>query len=323
MPIKFRCPGCRQAYSISSKKAGTSLRCQKCDAKMRIPSLNPETAPEEKASSSSSEPREKESLPQKPARPVNDEPDLAAAMQNLLDDDDNIGNDDFVDLSADELPASATTSEPTDDQQDDVVAETTEPAQAAQDSDPESAADDEDELAAVLAFEQSLEEGGAPTSRPPAPLPDELFAEEDDEDEEGFGRGRGGEDEEMDLTPMVDVTFLLLVFFMITASFSIQKTLEVPPPNPEQEGASQSQKLEDIEEKSVEVHIDSRNVISVDDEPLSDPTRLADVMRSKRMNEVLITAHENSMHDMLTKVVDAANEIGMQKIRVGITKGID
>ena len=122
---------------------------------------------------------------------------------------------------------------------------------------------------------------------------------------------------------MVDVTFLLLVFFMITASFSIQKTLEVPPPNPDQQGASRSETIKDMEENSVLVHIDSRNIIAVDDEPLPDPSRLADIMRSKRKSEVLITAHESSMHDMLVKVIDASNEVGMQKIRVGITKGVD
>ena len=81
--------------------------------------------------------------------------------------------------------------------------------------------------------------------------------------------------------------------------------------------------IKDMEENSILVHIDSRDIISVDDEPLSDPTRLADIMRSKQMSEVLITAHENSLHDTLTKVIDASNEIGMQKIRVGIVKGND
>lgn len=319
MPIKFRCPGCNQAYSISSKKAGTSLRCQKCDAKMRIPSLDPEGKP----SASAEKPKGKKTAPQESPPPADDQPDLAAAMQNLLDDDD-IGNDDFVDLSADEIPAGAAVGTPeSTDEQNETADKPAGVAESTSQNDPKPTANADDELAAVLAFEQSLDEDGEQSSRPLAPLPDELFAEDDDEEEIKFGRGRGGDDEEMDLTPMVDVTFLLLVFFMITASFSIQKTLEVPPPNPDQEGASQSQKLEDIQEQSVEVHIDSRNVISVDDEPLSDPTRLADVMRSKRMSEVLITAHENSMHDMLTKVIDAANEIGMQKIRVGLTKGID
>jgi biopolymer transport protein ExbD len=326
MPIKFRCPKCRQAYSIASKKAGTSLRCQKCDAKMRIPT--PEPAADEVAEASKPAQKPTESAP-----PTDDQPDLAA-MRNLLDDDDDIGNDDFVDLSADELPtnlaaiASATTGDAASDGEgDDAVGETDEPA--AEESAPESkgdskpADDEDDDLAAVLAFEEALEGEDESSPAAAAPLPDELFAEDDDDEDEGWGRGRAGDDEEMDLTPMVDVTFLLLVFFMITASFSIQKTLSVPPPNPDEQGASQSQKIEDIKDQSVEVHIDSRNVISVDDEQLNDPSRLADIMRSKRMNEVLITAHENSLHDMLVKVIDAANEIGMQKIRVGITKGID
>lgn len=36
------------------------------------------------------------------------------------------------------------------------------------------------------------------------------------------------DDGELDMTPMVDVTFLLLIFFMITAAFSLQKSLESP-----------------------------------------------------------------------------------------------
>ena len=311
MPIKFRCPKCNQAYSIATKKAGTSLRCQKCDAKMRIPALEPKADDDATV-------RVKDAPSSKP--PANDQADVSAAMRNLLDDDDEVAEDEFVDLSADEAPENSP-----------VVSvkavEANDKPAAADNAAPEpgatAAGDEDDDLAAVLAFEQSLEEDeSAPAQM--APLPDELFAEDDEEDEDdSWGGGRGDDDGEMDLTPMVDVTFLLLVFFMVTASFSIQKTLKVPPPNPDESGASQSQKIEDMEEKSVLVHIDSRNVISVDDEPLNDPTRLAEIMRSKRMSEVLITAHENSLHDMLTKVIDASNEIGMQKIRVGIVKGND
>ncbi|MFM7973431.1 MAG: ExbD/TolR family protein, partial [Pirellula sp.] len=34
--------------------------------------------------------------------------------------------------------------------------------------------------------------------------------------------------DDMDMTPMVDVTFLLLIFFMITANFTMQKSIQVP-----------------------------------------------------------------------------------------------
>lgn len=34
--------------------------------------------------------------------------------------------------------------------------------------------------------------------------------------------------DDLDMTPMVDVTFLLLVFFMVTAAFTLQKTIAMP-----------------------------------------------------------------------------------------------
>ena len=39
---------------------------------------------------------------------------------------------------------------------------------------------------------------------------------------------------EMDMTPMVDVTFLLLIFFMVTAAFAMQKSFHVPTPKSDQ-----------------------------------------------------------------------------------------
>ncbi len=37
---------------------------------------------------------------------------------------------------------------------------------------------------------------------------------------------------EADMTPMVDVTFLLLIFFMVTAAFTMQSAIVVPKPSP-------------------------------------------------------------------------------------------
>ena len=48
--------------------------------------------------------------------------------------------------------------------------------------------------------------------------------EEDDE----LPRRKKREEEELDMTPMVDVTFLLLIFFLVTASFSLQKSIAMP-----------------------------------------------------------------------------------------------
>lgn len=87
-------------------------------------------------------------------------------------------------------------------------------------------------------------EPGTPVlaTEPPAPLAttvtpaaaeldddDDAIAPDDDDEavDEVLPRSNRPE-EEMDMTPMVDVTFLLLIFFMVTAAFSLQKSIEMP-----------------------------------------------------------------------------------------------
>lgn len=124
--------------------------------------------------------------------------------------------------------------------------------------------------------------------------------------------------EEMDLTPMVDVTFLLLIFFMITASFSIQKSLAVPPPEPKDKGVSNVITPADIEDSSILVEIDARNLVTVDEQIVSNLESLPKVLKAARKPEILIVAHHDSLHEVVVRVIDASNEIGLQKIRVAM-----
>jgi biopolymer transport protein ExbD len=140
------------------------------------------------------------------------------------------------------------------------------------------------------------------------------------DDASGFTlRRRRTEIEEMDLTPMVDVTFLLLIFFMITASFSLQKTMEVPPPDPETQGASPIP-LDQIEENSVVVRVEPGDAYFVDDRPIADaadlPSSLSTAMRDGNRSELVIEASDEARHESVVRVYDAGNEIGMQRIRL-------
>ncbi|MEQ8638149.1 biopolymer transporter ExbD [Gimesia maris] len=153
--------------------------------------------------------------------------------------------------------------------------------------------------------------------------------DDDEDDDDGFSiRSADSEFEEMDLTPMVDVTFLLLIFFMITASFSLQKSIQVPPPNPDEDGVSQSlQTLDDFREESIIVEIDNNNGIYVDDTKLSNPAEIVQAILDRRdadgkpKSELVLSAHKAARHETVVAVVDAANEVGMQKIRLASYKG--
>ncbi|MDA0832624.1 MAG: biopolymer transporter ExbD [Planctomycetota bacterium] len=164
--------------------------------------------------------------------------------------------------------------------------------------------------------------------RPPPPAKSVYVAGADEGDDELTIRKMKSDFDEMDLTPMVDCTFLLLIFFMITASFSLQKTIEVPPPNPDKKGAAQSlQTLDDFKEDSIIVEIDERNVIVIDDEPLTALASLAQVLSNKMLmekkTELMLMAHDNAWHETVVAVIDSANEVGMQRIRMAAHGGSD
>ena len=83
-----------------------------------------------------------------------------------------------------------------------------------------------------------------------------------DQAEVRFGK-RELEETEMDMTPMVDVTFLLLIFFMVTAAFSLQKSLQVPTPRPDEPSQNVQQRDPQEDPDMVTVHVDEFNTFRV------------------------------------------------------------
>lgn len=51
----------------------------------------------------------------------------------------------------------------------------------------------------------------------------------DEEETSVLQRRRAPQDAELDMTPMIDVTFLLLIFFIVSTVPDVQKALELPP----------------------------------------------------------------------------------------------
>jgi biopolymer transport protein ExbD/phage FluMu protein Com len=152
--------------------------------------------------------------------------------------------------------------------------------------------------------------------------------DEDDDAPEFAIRKAQTEFEEMDLTPMVDVTFLLLIFFMITASFSLQKVIPTPVPDPNESSASQPiQQQEDILDKSIMIEIDNENKISLDDEPIPDqnmlPDRLQQIMSKDKKSEILVTVADKALQGTVVFVLDTANDLNVSKIRLAAKSGGD
>ena len=160
----------------------------------------------------------------------------------------------------------------------------------------------------------------------PVPTPaDEAFGQpqkstrqRDEEEDEDFPGREPKEVEELDMTPMIDVTFLLLIFFMITASFTLQKSMSVPPPEPD-DGASSQPMTDEMQQESIEIRIDQNNMILVEGEECETFDDVVGAIEQKMGEEgktaILLEAEPESTHGKSILVFDAAQAAKVQKIR--------
>jgi biopolymer transport protein ExbD len=142
-----------------------------------------------------------------------------------------------------------------------------------------------------------------------------------------FRSGDDSEERDLDMTPMVDITFLLLIFFMVTAAFSLQKSLKVPTPDPQDESA-RAQTLEEIEENDdyVIVRIDEDDTIWVNESEAPSEQELLTKLREARQalpgtgsvgaSSMLVLADGDCRHETVVMVLDAGNAVGMENVRL-------
>ena len=152
--------------------------------------------------------------------------------------------------------------------------------------------------------------------------------DDDEEDDEDWNpaTNRKAENDAIDMTAMVDVTFLLLIFFMVTASFAAQKVMEASRPQEEQEeegsgggAVSSVTSIDELSESSVVIDIDDHDRITIEGQPVEGMFALREVLSRKLLTEqkteVLIQAHYNALHGTVVSVTDTAMDVGMQRVR--------
>jgi len=125
-------------------------------------------------------------------------------------------------------------------------------------------------------------------------------------------RRRKREEPRVDLTPMVDVVFLLLIFFMISTTFVETPGIEVKLPE------SSSKVIEKAPEE-VKVFLSSRGEIFLQDEPVTLvqlQRRLREYGEKARQMTFLLLADKESRHGEVVALMDSAREAGFGKLAI-------
>ena len=144
-----------------------------------------------------------------------------------------------------------------------------------------------------------------------------------------FGEGgRLALDSDLDMTPMVDVTFLLLIFFMVTAAFTLQRSLEVPTPRPDQPSQNVQQRDPREDPDLVTIQVDQFNTYRVittdwDVEAPSVPEMLIKLREAARGNRqgrkptrLLVMASRQALHEAVIAALDGGKGVNMSRIQL-------
>ncbi len=123
----------------------------------------------------------------------------------------------------------------------------------------------------------------------------------------------GGEEEEttIDLTPMLDVVFIMLIFFIVTASFIKEAGIDVNRPlAPTADKMGDAAILVAISPND-EIWIDRREV-----QPSNVKTVIQKLHLENPKGSMVIQADENSTNAMLVVVMEAAKDAGVANVAI-------
>ncbi|MCP3670366.1 MAG: biopolymer transporter ExbD [Gammaproteobacteria bacterium] len=118
------------------------------------------------------------------------------------------------------------------------------------------------------------------------------------------------ESPELNLTPLIDVVFLLLIFFMVSTTFDKESRIKVELP----QAATQDER--DKNDTILDITIDAKGRFYVNQNEVIN-TEISTLMGAiekaasdKRDLPVIISADANTPHHSVIKVMDAASQLG-------------
>ena len=120
---------------------------------------------------------------------------------------------------------------------------------------------------------------------------------------------------EVSLTPLIDVVFLLLIFFMVSTTFRKESELEIVLPQASQEPVAQ-------QGEQIIIAIDAQGRYAVNDQLLPDQQRqalinaLEQAAGSRRQLPIVIRADGQTAHQSVVTALDVTGQLGFKRIGI-------
>ena len=128
-------------------------------------------------------------------------------------------------------------------------------------------------------------------------------------------RRQAREEQAINLTPLIDVVFLLLIFFMVSTTFTKETHLAVDLPEASAEAATiVKQSIDIVVRQNGDYAINGKNVINQQVDALY--RALEKVANGDNTQPLVITADAKAPHQAVVRAMDVAGRLGFEQLRI-------
>ena len=127
------------------------------------------------------------------------------------------------------------------------------------------------------------------------------------------------ENRKLNLTPLIDVVFLLLIFFMVSTTFEKQAKLkiELPEASSKPSVSEQQDLVISISQKGV-FFVNNNELINAQTQSLK--SALQQIVKDSRDMPVIIRADANVAHKHVVMAMDVLGNMGFEKVSMATTQ---
>jgi biopolymer transport protein ExbD len=116
---------------------------------------------------------------------------------------------------------------------------------------------------------------------------------------------------DIDIAPLMDMVFILLIFFIVTSTFTRETGVDVTKP--------QAQSAQSVQKENILIAITREGTIHINERQV-DIAGMEDVIKQMIAQnpdrEAVLIADRNSQTGLLVQVVDACNMSGVKKVSI-------
>ncbi|HHD75495.1 MAG TPA: biopolymer transporter ExbD [Campylobacterales bacterium] len=130
-----------------------------------------------------------------------------------------------------------------------------------------------------------------------------------------FSRAKRQNVDNVDVSPLIDMVFILLIFFMVTTTFVKDMKLDINRP-----AAASASKADS---KVIRVYIDNTGEVYIDNQPVkvwAVQSKVRDMLRTSTEKAVLVITDDGIPVEKLIDVVDECRMSGAKDVAVSTTK---